>query len=101
MQFFWEILAKSYVSVPLGSWHPLLEEILDQPLQLHLWHRIMFDSEYSVIVFREIMKRKGIWIGTFSVLSNLLDSKVKATSHAHTHTHTHTHKWGLNTQRAF
>ena len=31
---FWEILAKSYVSAPpLGSWHPLLGEILDPPLR--------------------------------------------------------------------
>ena len=31
---FWEILAKSYVSAPLGSWHPLLGEILDPPLKM-------------------------------------------------------------------
>ena len=29
---FWEILAKSYVSAPLGSWRPLPGEILDPPL---------------------------------------------------------------------
>ena len=29
---FWEILAKSYVGAPPGSWRPLLGEILDQPL---------------------------------------------------------------------
>ena len=29
---FWENLAKSYVGAPLGSWHPLLGEILDPPL---------------------------------------------------------------------
>ena len=28
----WENLAKSYVGAPLGSWRPLLGEILDQPL---------------------------------------------------------------------
>ena len=29
---FWEISAKSYVGAPLGSWRPLLGEILDPPL---------------------------------------------------------------------
>ena len=29
---FWEILAKSYVGTPPGSWRPLLGEILDPPL---------------------------------------------------------------------
>ena len=29
---FWEILAKLYVGAPLGSWRPLLGEILDSPL---------------------------------------------------------------------
>ena len=29
---FWEILAKSYVGAPPGSWRPLLGEILDPPL---------------------------------------------------------------------
>ena len=29
---FWENLAKSYVGAPLGSWCPLLGEILDPPL---------------------------------------------------------------------
>ena len=29
---FWENLAKSYVGAPLGSWRPLLGEILDPPL---------------------------------------------------------------------
>ena len=32
---FWEILAKSYVGPPLGSWRPLLREILDPPLHLN------------------------------------------------------------------
>ena len=32
---FWEILANSYVGAPLGSWRPLLREILDPPLQSH------------------------------------------------------------------
>ena len=31
---FWENLAKSYVSAPLGSWRPLLGEILDLPLSV-------------------------------------------------------------------
>ena len=30
---FWENLAKLYVGTPLGSWCPLLREILDLPLQ--------------------------------------------------------------------
>ena len=30
---FWENLAKSYVGAPLGSWHPLLGEMLDPPLR--------------------------------------------------------------------
>ena len=29
---FWENLANSYVGAPLGSWRPLLGEILDPPL---------------------------------------------------------------------
>ena len=29
---FWENLTKSYVGAPLGSWRPLLGEILDPPL---------------------------------------------------------------------
>ena len=29
---FWENMAKSYVGAPLGSWGPLLGEILDLPL---------------------------------------------------------------------
>ena len=31
---FWEILAKSYVGAPPGSWRPLLGEILDPPLSM-------------------------------------------------------------------
>ena len=31
---FWENLAKSYVGTPVGSWRPLLGEILDPPLKL-------------------------------------------------------------------
>ena len=36
---FWENLAKSYVGAPLGSWHPLLGEILDPPLLIHFVNR--------------------------------------------------------------
>ena len=37
---FWENLAKSYVGAPLGSWLPLLGEIVDPPLVSNLKMRI-------------------------------------------------------------
>ena len=42
---FWKILAKSYVGAPLGSWRPLLGEILDPPL-------IDVESNTTFISFR-------------------------------------------------
>ena len=43
---FWEILAKSYIDTPLGSWRPLLGEILDPPLHwiqknIHVLHLLV------------------------------------------------------------
>ena len=35
---FWEILAKSYVGAPPGSWRPLLGEILDPPLNNYVYN---------------------------------------------------------------
>ena len=44
---FWEILAKSYVGAPLlGSWRPLLGEILDPPL--HTFVTLITTWKFSV-----------------------------------------------------
>ena len=46
---FWENLAESYVGAPLGSWRPLLGEILDPPLDRKPLSRVTeTDSGFSV-----------------------------------------------------
>ena len=42
---FWENLAKSYVGARLGSWRPLLGEILDPPLKIILMTKSRFKLE--------------------------------------------------------
>ena len=46
---FWENLAKSYVGAPLGSWRPLLGEILDPPLHV----LILFEESDFVHFYKD------------------------------------------------
>ena len=43
---FGENLAKLYVGAPPGSWHPLLGEILDPPLLLHVVFIVSGNPEF-------------------------------------------------------
>ena len=55
---FWENLTKTYVGAPLGSWRPILGEILDLPLILIV--SIKRELDLIVIVIVKLVHKTSI-----------------------------------------
>ena len=73
---FWKILAKSYVGAPLGSWCPLLGEILDPPL-LPVMFIYLFLSLSLPPVFEFMATARMVMGSGFLVLSpNLIKARL-------------------------